>query len=597
MNDRTAESTPAPLPPLEWGRWDTRFVLFTGKGGVGKTTIASGAAVALADARHRVLLVSTDPASNLRDVFETATGEDASPAPGVEGLELMDLDPQAAADVYRERVIAPYRDSLPASDLAAIEEQLAGACTVEVAAFDAFTRLLADPATTERYDRIVFDTAPTGHTLRLLALPAAWSHYLAANPDEETCLGPFAGLQGQRPVYEQAVAVLADPTATTLVLVARPERSALAEAARAAAELAELGLTNQRLVINGILTDPLADDAIAESYARRQDHALHHIPGVLAGLPTAAVPLAAVDLVGVDALRRLAHGGVTPASTDVATDLPEPPFGDVESLVDALAAEGPGITLVTGKGGVGKTSIAVRIAAGLAQRGLPVHLSTTDPAGRLPAPGGVDLPDSVTVSRIDPAAETARYAAEQLRGTPAEKRELAVEDMRSPCTTEVAVFRAFSHLLRLGRAQHVVIDTAPTGHTLLLLDVTGAFHRQVIHDALVSPDRITTPLMRLQDPKFSRLLLVALAETTPVAEAAELQADLRRAGIEPFGWVLNAVLAGTGTTDPVLQARARLERTQLQRVASLAARVWLARFDPALAEHDEAAATGALQRR
>ena len=440
---------------------------------------------------------------------------------------------------------------------------------------------------------MIFDTAPTGHTLRLLQLPAAWSHYLAVTSEDTTCVGPLEGLQGQRPLYEAAVAVLADPVATTLVLVARPERGALIEAGRAAGELRELGLTNQRLVVNGVLAHPLAGDPIAESYAHRQTRSLAHLPDALAALPAAVVPLAAIDLVGVEALRRLARGDTTPptAAPDGEEPAPVAGFGDVDTLVDALAAEGPGVTLVTGKGGVGKTSIAVRVAAGLAGRGLAVHLATTDPAGRLPAPGGVELPDGVTVSRIDPDAEAARYAAQQLRGTPEDQRELAAEDLRSPCTTEVAVFRSFSRLLGLGRTQHVVIDTAPTGHTLLLLDVTGAFHRQVMHDPTVRPGRITTPLMRLQDPRFSRVVLVALAETTPVAEAAELQADLRRAGIEPFGWVLNAVLAESATNDPLLQARARLQIPQIRRVAELARRVWLAPFDPALAEHDPAAPT------
>lgn len=579
MNDKAApRSSRGGVAALDWADWSTRFVFFTGKGGVGKTTIAAAVAVRLADAGQRVLLVSTDPASNLTDVLGAATGDDQPlPITDVERLDVLDLDPQLAADAYRERTLAPYRDVLPPAELETFIEQLAGACTVEVAAFDTFARLLTDPDIRDRYDHVVFDTAPTGHTLRLLALPAAWSTYLTESPDATTCLGPLAAVDAKRVTYVAAVAALADPTLTAMVLVARPDRGSLTEAARAAGELADLGISRQQLVVNAVLTDPLPGDHVAQSYADAQRRALAALSSELAGLPAAQVPLIGMDLTGVAALRALTRHETDTTPTPVPT-APPPMLPGFDDLVDDIAAGDAHAILVTGKGGVGKTTIATRLALALAERGLPVHLSTTDPAGRLPELA--NAPSSLTVSRIDPEAETAKFVAAKLdagRGLDPHRRDLLEEELRSPCTTELAVFRAFSHLLTLARKQFVVIDTAPSGHTLLLLDLTGGYHRQTLAGLGDQAARATTPLMRLQNPAFSRLLIVTLAETTPVAEAAELQDDLRRAGVEPFGWIVNASLAATGTRDPLLTRRAALEAPHLRRVRDqLARRVWLA---------------------
>ena len=580
---------------VDWVGWSTRFLLFTGKGGVGKTTIAAATAVALADGGRRVLLVSTDPASNLADVLQMATGEQPTPAPGVERLEVMDLDPQAAADAYRARVIGPYRGVIPDSEVAALEEKLAGACTVEVAAFDTFAHLLTDPTSIEGYDHVVFDTAPTGHTLRLLSLPAAWSDYLGASPDATSCLGPLAGLQDDRPVYAAAVAALQDPSLTTVVLAARPEQGALTVAAHAAGELHELGIDHQTLVINGVLAQPLAGDVVAEAYAAAQQTALSTPLPSLRRLPVAVVPLVAADLIGAEALRALVTGASPPDAGHPAAGASAAPRagGSLAGLVDELERPGRGVVLVTGKGGVGKTTIAHLIAAELARRGHPVHLSTTDPADHA-AMAPPSLP-SLTTSAIDPADATKQYVQSRLdaatrAGLDQEHLELLAEDLRSPCSEELAVFQAFHQLLGRGRTEYVVIDTAPTGHTLLLLDLTGSFHRQVMRGFDQRAGRIVTPLMRLQDPDYSRILIVTLAETTPVAEAIDLQDDLRRAGIEPYGWIVNATLAGSGTADPILAGRARREQAQLSRVAAVATRAWVVPWTAALgAAHDEAA--------
>ena len=562
----------------------TRHSFFTGKGGVGKTSNACAAAVALADAGRRVLLVSTDPASNLDQVLGVAIGREPTPIPGVANLSAINIDPEAAARAYRERVIGPYRHVLPDDAVAGMEEQLSGACTVEVAAFDEFTELLTADGPAAEFDHVVFDTAPTGHTLRLLQLPAAWTGFLETNERGASCLGPASALRTQQARYAAAVEALSDPARTTIVLVARPDRGALEEAARTSRELGALGLRHQRLLINAVFHATDHSDQLAAALEQRGRAALASMPAALRSLPRQDVPLQPDNLVGLDALRRLS--GPRPSSGRVAPPVARalPDLPSLAPLIDEIGAAEHGLVMVMGKGGVGKTTIAAAVAVELAARGLPVHLTTTDPAAHLTEALGREVP-GLKVSRIDPAVETAAYRAKVLersaRTLDAAGLALLEEDLRSPCTEEVAVFHAFSRLVFGARREIVVMDTAPTGHTLLLLDATGAYHREMLRTTSAAPGTVHTPLMRLRDPAYTRVLVVTLAETTPVLEAAELQADLRRAGIEPFAWVVNASLAAAGPRDPVLTARADAELEQIARVTTgLAARVavvpWLA---------------------
>ena len=555
----------------------TRNLFFTGKGGVGKTSVACAAAVRLADAGKRVLLVSTDPASNLDEVLGTPLGHHPTVVPSVPGLSAMNLDPEKSAAEYRERMVGPYRSLLPAAAVASMEEQFSGSCTLEIAAFDEFSRLLGDASATSEFDHVIFDTAPTGHTLRLLTLPSAWAGFMEKNTTGTSCLGPLAGLQAQQKLYQDTVKALGDPKVTTLVLVARAEVTALREAARTSNELAGLGVKNQHLVVNGVFQATDLTDPYALAMQKRGETAMAAIPKELEDLPRTIIPLSGGGVLGVEALRSLGLSprtsspdakSVASAETTEPTLLTLPPL--LGELIEHLAEKKHGVILAMGKGGVGKTTVAAAVAVALAERGFTVHLSTTDPAAHIAAAVAGETLANLSVSRIDPVAETAKYSAEVMRdaggGLDEQGKSLLAEDLRSPCTEEIAVFRAFADAVAQGGDGFVVLDTAPTGHTVLLLDSALAYHREVTRQSNQMPEAVEQLLPRLRDPDYTRVLIVTLPEATPVHEAAALQRDLRRAEIEPYAWVINQCLSPLTILDPLLQERKMHEEPYIREV-------------------------------
>jgi arsenite-transporting ATPase len=555
-----------------------RFLFFTGKGGVGKTSVACATALTLAAEGRRVLLVSTDPASNVGHVLGVSIGNAITPIPDVPGLSALEIDPEQAADAYRERIVGPVRGLLPDRDVASIVEQLSGSCTTEVASFNEFTALLADESVFGEYDHVVFDTAPTGHTIRLLQLPGSWTDFLNEGRGDASCLGPLAGLEKQRTVYADAVAALKDPARTRLVLVTRAQASSLAEVARTNAELAQIGIHATHLIVNGVLPDEAGSEGLATAVREREAAALAAMPAELAGLQTDLLALKAANMVGLPALRLLLEANPAGDPGGPADDVPAgigSPALPLSALVDEIELGGHGLVMCMGKGGVGKTTIAAAIAVALARRGHEVSLTTTDPAAHVEETlhGAVE---GLQVSRIDPVVATQEYRdrimATKGRNLDEAGRAALHEDLLSPCTEEVAVFGQFSKVVNAARKRFVVVDTAPTGHTLLLLDAAGSYHRDIVRQ-MGSDATFRTPMMMLQDPELTKVILVTLPEPTPVTEARVLQDDLRRAGITPWAWVINASLAAARPESAFLRRRASAEAEQIAVVESLADRV------------------------
>lgn len=549
----------------------TQFLFLTGKGGVGKTSTACAAAVALADSGKKVLLISTDPASNLQDVFGIELTSTPKAVPAVENLFASNIDPEASAKAYRESVVGPYREKFPEAVVATMEEQLSGACTVEIAAFDEFTDFLTNREITSQYDHIIFDTAPTGHTLRLLQLPTAWDGFLEESTHGASCLGPLSGLADKKVLYSNAVSALSDPTKTTLILVTRPEGSALLEADRASKELKEIGIKNQMLIINGLLQDHNEEDEVSSAFYRRQREALEQMPENFKQTTMYSLPYVPFSLTGIENLRNLFKSYDKVSTTDIQTENQSLQLPELKDVVDDFSANGTKLIFTMGKGGVGKTTVASAIAVGLVEKGHRVHLTTTDPAAHLEYQfHSENRNENLTISRIDPKLEVEKYKAEVIAKSSQDLDEAGLaylkEDLESPCTEEIAVFQAFAEVVAKAENEIVVVDTAPTGHTLLLLDASQSYSKEIERSTGEVPENAQKLLPRIRNPKETSVVIVTLAEATPVIEASRLQDDLKRAEITPKWWVINQSLYATNTTDPVLKGKALAEQEWIQEV-------------------------------
>ncbi|WP_343073976.1 arsenical pump-driving ATPase [Clostridium sp. YIM B02506] len=545
----------------------TKYLFFTGKGGVGKTSTACATAMTLADQGKKIMLVSTDPASNLQDVFSTTLNNKGVEIDEVPNLVVANFDPEEAAKEYKESVVGPYRGKLPDVVIKNMEEQLSGSCTVEIAAFNEFSNFITDDKVKNEFDHVIFDTAPTGHTLRMLQLPSAWSNFISESKHGASCLGQLAGLEDRKEIYKNAVKTLSNGELTTLILVSRPEVSPLKEAERASKELQDIGVNNQVLVINGVLKNP--DDELSNNIFNKQKIALANIPEHLKNLETFEIPLRPYNITGIENLRAFLKEDNIKYNHQ-KLDVNEIP--KLSEVIEDLYNSNKKVIFTMGKGGVGKTTMAATIALGLANKGKKVHLTTTDPAHHLKFV--LDESYGITLSNIDEKMELEKYTQEVLkkaRETMSEEDlEYVEEDLRSPCTQEIAVFRAFAEIVEKSENEVVVIDTAPTGHTLLLLDSTQSYHREIERSQGDIPESVKKLLPRLRNENETEVVIVTLAETTPVYEAKRLEDDLKRAGINSKWWIINSSLYATNTTNEILKAKANNEIPWINKVNEIA---------------------------
>ncbi len=572
----------------------TRYLFFSGKGGVGKTTMACATAVQEADIGLKTLVVTTDPASNLADVFEQPIGHEVTPIAGVPNLWAMEIDPDRATEEYREHILGPFRAVMPEDVLKVLEEQFRSPCTTEIAAFDRFVDFMDN----SDFEMLIFDTAPTGHTLRLLELPVDWSKFItdSSKGAGQTCLGPVQAIQESKDKYDRAINLMRDSNRTRFVFVTHPEQTSIFETKRSVAELKRLGVKSQELIVNGILAAEVCQEPLFRSRYAMQQRYLNQIRKQFS-LPVKEILLQDGEVKGVAHLQKMALAlqgdrsiSMAERSSNVSGSgtIPQVSPAQLRSLLMPVNGTGKAIYF-TGKGGVGKSSLSCITAVHLAKQGLKTLLLTTDPAAHIgqvlnvrvgdhPAP--VAAVPNLWAARIDPKSASEEYKARVIREAADRYSEEMLagmrEELESPCTEEMAVFDKFSEYVDSDSYDALIFDTAPTGHTLRLLELPFDYSQQVemmvattresVDIRAATRARFGNIIARLRDPDRSVFVFVVYPESTPVVEAYRAMLDLTKTGISTQLVVANQVIPSDQATNGFFQSRHAMQMKYLNEI-------------------------------